>query len=230
MPGRTRQELFCAARDEGRGNVAPFPGEAFDAAEVFGQQLEVALATGHEEADVVTEGCHLPAGAEDFLDAREALLLELKAEGRPGKAADNAVNVFDSLLGADLLQVGDVAFDDVELGVTPFPGGAQSRIALDGEEAGAGAKTGEDGFRKSTGAGAELDDDFGVGEVERVCEMAGEEGGTGADGGDGKGIPGKLSEDEFEIAYGFGFCVSHPTSLYQVTGFVLAYLVNRECV
>ena len=134
------------------------------------------------------------------------------------------------MLGADLLQVGDVAFDDVELGVTAFPGGTQSRIAFDGEEAGAGAKTGEDGFRKSTGAGAELDDDFGVGEGKRVGEMAGEEGRTGADGGDGKGIAGKLSEDEFEIANGFGSCASHLTSLYQVKGFVLGYLVNKECV
>ncbi len=80
MCGRGSQELFCAARDEGRGEVAPFPGEAFDAAEVFSQEFEVALAAGHEEADVVTEGCHLSTGAEDFLDAGEALLLEVKVE------------------------------------------------------------------------------------------------------------------------------------------------------
>ncbi len=60
--------------------------------------------------------------------------------------------------------------------------------------------------------------------------MAGEKRGTRADCGDGKGIAGELAEDEFEIACGFSFCVSHFTSLYQERGLVLGYLVQRECV
>ncbi len=134
------------------------------------------------------------------------------------------------MLGADLLQVGDVAFDDVEFGVAAFPGGTQSRIAFDGEEAGTWAEAWQDGFRESTGAGAKFDDDLGAREVKRVGEMAGEEGGTGADGGDGKGIAGEFAEDKLEIAAGFCLSVLHLTSLYQVTGLVLAYLVNKECV
>lgn len=230
LVNNVHQELFRAAGDKGGGQVSPFPGEAFDLAEVAVEEFEVALAAGHEEADVVAEGGHLAAGAEDALDSAEALLLEVKVEGRPREAAYDAVDVFDALFGTNLFEVGDVAFYDVELRITTFPGGAEGGVAFDGEEAGAGAKAGEDGFGESTGAGAEFDDHLGIGEVERVGEMAGEEGRTRADGGDGKGIAGKLTEDEFEIAVGFCFCVSHPTILYQERGFVLGYLVTTRCV
>jgi len=199
-------------------------------AEVFGEEFEVALATRHEEADVIAEGCHLATGAEDLLDSAKALLLEVEVERRPGEATDDAIHVFDALAGADLFEVGDVAFYDVELGIATFPSGAEDGVAFDGKEAGAGAEAREDGLGEGAGSGAKLDDYFGVGEIERVGEMAGEEWGTRADGSDGKGIAGKLTKDEFEIAGGFGFCVSHLTSLYQERGLVLGYLANRECV
>ncbi len=179
---------------------------------------------------MIAEGGHLAAGAEDLLDSAETLLLEVEVKRGPGKAADDAVDVCDALVGADLFQIGDVAFDDVELGIATFPGGAEGGVAFDGEEAGAGAEAREDGFSEGAGAGAEFDDNVGVGEIERVGEMAGEEWGTGTDGGDGKGIAGELTEDEFEIAVGFSCCVSHPTSLYQERGFVLGYLVKGGCV
>lgn len=116
------------------------------------------------------------------------------------------------------------------MGIATFPGGAECGVAFDGEEAGAGAEARQDGFGEGTRAGAEFDDNVGVGQIERVGEMAGEERGTGADGGDGKGIAGELTEDEFEIAVSFSFCVSHPTSLYQERGFVLGYLIQGGCV
>ena len=199
-------------------------------AEVLVEEFEVALVAGHEETNVVAEGGHLAAGAEDLLDSAETLLLEVEVKRGPGKAADDAVDVCDALVGADLLEVGYVAFDDVELGIATFPGGAEGGVAFDGEEAGAGAEAREDGFGEGTGTGAEFDDNVGVGEIERVGEMAGEERGTGTDGGDGKGIAGELTEDELKIAVGFSCCVSHPTSLYQERGFVLGYLIQGGCV
>ena len=198
-------------------------------AEVLGKEFEVALATGHEEADVIAEGCHLPTGAEDILNSAKPLLLEVEVERRPREATDDAIHVFDTLVGADLFEVGDVAFYDVELGIAAFPGSAECGVAFNGEEAGAGAEAREDGFGEGTGAGAKFDNYFGVGEIERVGEMAGEERGTGADGSDSKRIAGELTEDEFEIVGVFGFCVSHLTSLYQERGCVLGYLVNRGC-
>ena len=126
----------------------------------------------------------MTAGDEELLDSAKTLLLEVEVKRGPGKAADDAVDVCDALVGADLLEVGYVAFDDVELGIATFPGGAECGVAFDGEEAGAEAEARQDGFGEGTRAGAEFDDNVGVGQIERVGEMAGEEGGTGADGGD----------------------------------------------
>lgn len=199
-------------------------------AEVLVEEFEVALVAGHEETNVVAEGGHLAAGAEDLLDSAETLLLEVKVERGPGKTAHDAVDVLDALVGADLFEVGDSAFNKVALGVATFPGGAEGRVAFDREETGAGTEARQDGFGEGTRAGAEFDDNVGVGQIERVGEMAGEERGTRADGGDGKRIAGELTEDELEIAVSFSFCVSHPTSLYQERGFVLGYLIQGGCV
>ncbi len=162
MRWKTSQGLFCAAGDEGGREVSPFPGEAFNLAEVFGEEFEVALATGHEEADVVAEGRHLATGAEDLLNSAKALLLEVEVERWPREATDDAIDVFDALFGADLLEVGHVAFDDVELGITTFPGGAKDGVAFDGKEAGAGAEAWEDGFSEGSRTGAEFDDYLSV--------------------------------------------------------------------
>lgn len=189
------------------------------------EEFVVALVAGHEEAEVVAEGGHLAAGAEDLMNTGEAELLEFGVEGGPGESADDAVDGVDALVGADLGEIGDGAFDDGVAGIAMPPGGAEGGVAFDSEEPGMRVHAGKDGFGEGTGAGSEFDDDFGLGQSEGVGEVPGEKGRAGADGSDRKGVAREFAEDEFVVVGLFSGCFAHLTSLYQVGCLVFGFLV-----